>query len=91
MIIQDVVVTTATGNSYVFNGVAKKEVKVLAPGMPLLMEFESALGMSLGLIVVQPGMIFKYGDGVMTTSQIDDETGLVKKTDPADDSAKLDE
>lgn len=76
ILIQDVTITQLDGKQYVFTHSKQPTLKVIAPGMPVMLEFESALGTPQGLVVLAPGMVVQYGDAQVTTSQVADN-GLV--------------
>jgi hypothetical protein len=85
LVISDVKITRVDGSSVEYRGVGSRTLKVIAPGMPILLEMESALGTPMGFIVLQQGMAVEYLSPVAVTSQIDATSGKIKKTNPADE------
>lgn len=91
MIIQDISVTRADGTKFVVRGVAQKQVIGITDSIAI-MDLSGALAIGpnqkqpLAMFVLQPGMLIEYSNQTATTSQIDDESGMIKKKNEGDEN-----
>jgi hypothetical protein len=89
LLIQDVTITTGAGKKFEFRGVSKKRVQPLNDTV-VIMDFFSALDIAMGVVVLGPDMVIEYGNSAVTSSQIEDN-GMLKRKSEADDMGSLNE